>query len=297
MQTDTRVSYEAVIRALVGEIQQRLDNPPGFRELADKAYLSPYHFHRVFRAMVGESPAEMVRRLRLERAAWQIRKTDTSISEIAVDSGYATHEAFTKAFQSEFKVSPSQFRLGDRDCCGIRSPNNLHYFDGSFTLLNLVDHGDISMQTDIVELPPRRVACLRHKGAYNQIGNAFQQLGPKAGSLGLYSNPDAKGIAVYLDDPETKPEAELNSVAGIFVTDDANIGDLEEFRIEGGKFFRAEFVGHYSGLGQAWGAVCGKLIPEAGLQFRNGDCFEVYLNDCADTAPDDLRTDIYVPIA
>lgn len=291
------MSYEAVIREIVLDIQRRLDSPPGFRELAETACLSPYHFHRVFRAMAGESPAEMIRRLRLERAAWQIRRTDASISEIAIDAGYATHEAFTKAFQSEFKVAPSQFRSGDRDSCGIRSRNNLHYLDGSFTLFHLVDHGDIRMKTEIVELEPRRVACVRHKGAYHEIGSAFQQLGPKAGALGLYGNPDAMGVAVYLDDPETKPAEELNSVAGIFVPEEADIGDLEEYRIDGGKFFVAEHVGHYSGLGESWGAVCGKLIPESGLQFRQGDCFEVYLNDCADTAPDDLLTQIYVPIA
>ncbi|MBC8063350.1 MAG: helix-turn-helix transcriptional regulator, partial [Chlorobia bacterium] len=103
---ETRVNYEEIIRATVEQIQSHLDDPPHYKELADRAYLSPYHFHRILVAIAGETPAEMTRRLRLERAAWQIRNTEESITMIAFDAGYATHEAFTKAFQSEFGMSP-----------------------------------------------------------------------------------------------------------------------------------------------------------------------------------------------
>jgi AraC family transcriptional regulator len=110
-------------------------------------------------------------------------------------------------------------------------------------------------------------------------------------------HPGAYGVAVYLDDPETKAAEDLNSLAGVFVPDSAGIGDLEETRLPGGKFFKAEFIGHYSGLGEAWGAVLGKLLPESGERIRDGVCFEVYMNDMRTTPPEQLRTDIYVPIS
>jgi AraC family transcriptional regulator len=296
MQMDTRVDYVAVVRETVAEIQRRLDDPPGFRELADRAFLSPYYFHRIFRAMAGESPAEMVRRLKLERSAWQIRNSADSITEIAFDAGYATHEAFTKAFQSEFGIAPSGFRARPPEAAGIRCPNNLHYVEGGFTVFNLVDHGDVNMKTEVVEMPTNRTACVRHKGPYSEIGSTFSVLGQKGGPMGLFTLPDARGIAIYLDDPETTPAAELNSLAGIIVAAGTEIGDLEEFYVPGGKYFKAEYTGPYTGLSTAWGAVCGKLWPEAGYQIGDGLSFELYLNDYSTTPPEQLRTDIYVPI-
>jgi AraC family transcriptional regulator len=110
------VDYEAMVRDTMAEIARRLDDPPSFRELAGRVFLSPYHFHRIFRAMTGASPAELIRRLRLERAAWQVRTTGRPITELAFAAGYGTHEAFTKAFPQAFGLPPSKFGNGPRTC-------------------------------------------------------------------------------------------------------------------------------------------------------------------------------------
>jgi len=89
-----------MVRRVIADLQDGLDEPATFRELAARYYMSPYHFHRIFRAITGESPAEMTRRLRLERAAWEVRTTTDPIAEVAFRAGYATHEAFTKALEA-----------------------------------------------------------------------------------------------------------------------------------------------------------------------------------------------------
>ena len=104
------VGYEEMVRRAVRDIQHRLDDPIDFRALAASAFVSPYHFHMIFRAMVGESPRELGRRLRLERAAHRLRDTDLAIAEVAAEAGYATPAAFTKSFLAEFEVAPSAFR-------------------------------------------------------------------------------------------------------------------------------------------------------------------------------------------
>ncbi|MGH3656744.1 MAG: AraC family transcriptional regulator [Micromonosporaceae bacterium] len=290
------VDYEAMVRDTMAEIAGRLDDPPGFRELADRVFLSPYHFHRIFRAMTGESPAEIIRRLRLERAAWQVRTTERPITELAFSSGYATHEAFTKAFQQAFGMPPSTFRNGPRDCPGIQAPNGLHFHPDGLTLFHLVDRGGDPMKLDVVAVPAKRLAAVRHKGPYYLIGAAFGALAQQAGPLGLLSEPDATRLAIYYDDPETKPAEELQSIAAVTVREDAEIGDLEEERQPSGRFLRAEFVGHYSGLGEAWSRLYGEHIPAGGYALRDGVCFEVYVSDHDTTPPDELRTDLYVPI-
>jgi AraC family transcriptional regulator len=106
MKEETLRFYRERILQVLLHIQRHLDEELPLLELADVACLSPYHFHRVFRGMVGESVAEHVRRLRLERAALQLKHTRYSVARVAFDAGYESHEAFTRAFKGAFGESP-----------------------------------------------------------------------------------------------------------------------------------------------------------------------------------------------
>ena len=72
MRPGTRDSYLDAIQRVIVHVATHLDDAIDLEMLAADACLSPFHFHRVFRGMVGETPMEFVRRLRLERAAWQL---------------------------------------------------------------------------------------------------------------------------------------------------------------------------------------------------------------------------------
>ncbi len=79
MHEQTRQAYKERILQVLVHIQTHLDHPLPLDELAGLAHFSPYHFHRVFRGMVGEPVKEHVRRLRLERAAHRLRFSDQPI--------------------------------------------------------------------------------------------------------------------------------------------------------------------------------------------------------------------------
>ena len=111
MKPDTRSFYVRAVQAAIEHIAGHLDDALELEALARLACLSPFHFHRVFRGMVGETPVEFARRLRLERAAWRLRDKTRAVTEIAFDAGYETHEAFTRAFRAAYSTSPSGFRL------------------------------------------------------------------------------------------------------------------------------------------------------------------------------------------
>ena len=98
MKPETRSFYEQAVQRAT-EIVGNLDDALDLETLADGAGLSPFHFHRMFRGMVGETPLELVRRLRMERAARQVLANDRPITQIAFDAGYETHESFTRAFR------------------------------------------------------------------------------------------------------------------------------------------------------------------------------------------------------
>ncbi len=79
-------------------------------DLARRAFQSRTQFHRLFRALLEETPAAMRRRLLLERAAWQLGRTASAVTEIAFEAQYGSLEAFTRAFRKAFGVSPSLYR-------------------------------------------------------------------------------------------------------------------------------------------------------------------------------------------
>src|SRR5512135_2703266 len=118
-----------LLRVLV-HIQQHLDDALGLPELAGLACFSPYHFHRIFKGMVGESVKEHIRRLRLERAASRLKLGTASVTSIALDAGYESHEAFTRSFRSVFGVSPSQFRTSNKSKPTATAISGLHYRKG-----------------------------------------------------------------------------------------------------------------------------------------------------------------------
>jgi len=115
--------------------------------------------------MVGESLAEHIRRLRLERAAMRLRRTDRAIIEIALEAGYETHEAFTRAFRTLWRCSPSRYRQDMSVSCAAGT-GRVHYQEsGSITNLQLPIGGE-TMEVRIEHIEPLRVAFVRHVGPY-----------------------------------------------------------------------------------------------------------------------------------
>lgn len=113
-------------------IHQHLDEPLSLNELAQVACFSPYHFHRVFRGMVGESLGEHVRRLRLERAASRLKGSRQSITALAFEAGYETLESFSRAFAAMFGQSPSNFRRLHGLLSSRANPSGVHFgLDGA----------------------------------------------------------------------------------------------------------------------------------------------------------------------
>ena len=98
--------------------------------LARHAYRSRTQFYRVFRAMIEETPVAMRRRLLLERAAWQLSRTQLSVTDIGLNAGYGSLEAFTRAFRKAFRVSPSLYRRMGATYTHLHATNGIHHLCG-----------------------------------------------------------------------------------------------------------------------------------------------------------------------
>ena len=126
-------------------VARSLDNPAKTQDLARRAYQSRTQFHRLFRAVIEETPAAMRRRLLLERAAYQLGHTEMPVTDIALDADYGSLEAFTRTFRKVFRTSPSIYRrMGDKHF-HLPAPNGIHFFGPGSTRAGSTKGGDMDL--------------------------------------------------------------------------------------------------------------------------------------------------------
>src|SRR5947209_4468037 len=109
-------------------VANSLDTRAKTRDLARQAYQSRTQFHRLFRAVVEETPGAMRRRLLLERAAYQLTHTGMLVTDVALDANYGSLEAFTRAFRKAFRTSPSLYRRMRDPHFHLPASNKIHFF-------------------------------------------------------------------------------------------------------------------------------------------------------------------------
>ena len=144
--------------------------------------------------------------------------------------------------------------------------------------------------------PPRRVAYMRHVGPYQSVGPTFQKMMAFAGRHGLFG-PGTVVMGVCWDDPSNTPTEKLRYDCCVTVGEDFKpVEDVGVETIEGGEYAVARLRGPYEKLGELYNWLYGTWLPTSGRQERHGPTYEVYRNSPADTAPENLITEIYVPL-
>lgn len=273
--------YERRLRRVLDYIH---DNPAGdlsLDTLADVAALSRFHFHRVYNAIVGETAANTVRRMRLHRAAVALVQGTDPIPAIARAVGYPQMASFNRAFAGHHGLTPAAFRNR-----GELRP---------FPLL-LARKGPLMYPVTLRTDPARRLACVPHKGPYPEIGRAFEKLGSTVAARGVYDRLGPM-VGVYYDSAADVKPADLRSHAGLVAPEDMVLAPpLEEVRLPAGRHAVLTFTGPYAGLPAAYDQLLGIWLPESGETLADSPLFEVYLNNPMDTAPENLMTEICLPL-
>ncbi|MCU0886411.1 MAG: AraC family transcriptional regulator [Rubritepida sp.] len=278
LKTTTLTDHARRIARAMAHLAERPDRTPNLEELAAVAAFSPWHFHRAYRSLVGETPAETLARLRLSRAAAALIKSDAPMARIAREAGYGSVAAFTRAFREAHGVPPGAYRLR----AGIGAP---------------IPEESSMQDVTIVETPAFHLAALPHRGPYDHIGPLFDRLGAWAGGQGLVG-PETRFIAVYLDDPVSVPDAELRSMAGLTVPRGTPIEPgMEVLEIPVLRCARLRYQGPYAEMEAAYDWLYGSWLPASGEQPGDHPVFEEYLNDCRTLPPAEWLTDILLPLA
>jgi len=273
--------YEARLLRVLDYIH---DNPAGdlsLDQLADVAAMSRFHWHRVFHGMTGETCAQAVRRVRLTLAANWLVKSDLPLKEVATKVGYPNQQSFTRIFSDAYGLTPGAFRARVELVPHLQPPKK-----GSHPMYPI----------EISDHPARRLAAIPHQGSYLEIGKVFEKLSALFTARNLW--PQATGMmGVYYDDPDAVDEADLRSHAGIAITGDMALdAPLEPLDLPQGRYAVMHYKGPYSGLAAAYRYMFGEWLPKSGEEAGDHPPVEMYLNSPQEVAPEDLLTDVCVPL-
>ena len=240
-----------IIPALI-HIQAHLDQDLSLDLLADEVRLSKYHFHQLFRRVTGETPKSYVDRLRLERAALQLRIRRAAVLEIALECGYRNHETFSRAFRAQFAMSPRDYRQQwsrrENDKRSARLPR----------ATSEAQHAKLST-TRIVRLARMIVAFIRQLGPYERVvADDFKRLTAWTRRRGVGGeSPLLLGIAH--DAPGITPAEKIRFDCCVQVPEvfDAD-GDIACQRTPGGEYAITDYVGSWD-LQPAYAAIFERL--------------------------------------
>ncbi len=264
-------------------IDETLDLEVSVSSLAKMAFYSEYHFHRIFRAYVGESVYAYRKRLLLERAVKFLQYTDKSVTEIAFDSGYDNHSSFNKAFKKFFKHSPTEVRQ-----------NKIKFEKYNFPQL----HEGLKMKAEIVDLDDVRVIAARGVGNFDVVAaDAWGRIMKFAYGNGLMKG-EVRRFGITHDDPNVTDLDKIRYDACLDLDVDISAqAGLKKMTIAGGKYAQFLHKGSYDELGNTYNYAFNKWLPDSGYQLRLVPCFDLYLNkDPRRTKPENLRTLVHLPI-
>lgn len=176
-----RLEYEKRVNAVIDHVRDRLAEELSLRTLARVAAFSPFHFHRVFRAITGETLFGFIQRLRIEKAAASlVNHSDQSILAVAVDHGFASSATFARAFKTHFGMSATAWRAGGAKRWRRRraSESNPGKQLRKASKANKRGRPDTArkriaearMTVRVRESPPYHVAYMRYVGPYGPHG-------------------------------------------------------------------------------------------------------------------------------
>ena len=292
MRDQTRNRYLQGIDRAVALLQRAVDSGdelPDPGQLAEAAHLSSFHFHRVYRALTGETPGGTVLRLRLLRALRLLADPAQPVTDAAMAVGYETPQAFARAFRQAFDASPSELR---------GQPERLAQAIGQCSRAPSVEREPPSeLRVEVISVEPFRVIAVRHRGDFHGLNLVYGRLFEWAATQGLVEH--VTGVyGVPLVDQRDAPAGGSVVDCAVAVDRAAEPGDgLIAEDLGGGSWARFRHVGSFDLLDDATDALLAGWLAGSGHELRDVPLFHHYLDDPEQTPEALLRTDIYLPLA
>jgi AraC family transcriptional regulator len=282
------------IQRAVDFIEEHLSEELEIGSIAKKAGYSTWHFQRVFAAMVGENVKAYVRKRRLTRALIELGANKGRIIDIAIDAGFESQEAFTRAFKSRFGLTPGEARAG-----GVVSVLSLDKPQITMAYLDHLYKG-MSMEPRIMEKEGFTVAGMGAPfiSILSPNANNFEVIPPLWGhylprAKEIQRSGDADYGIVYCLNGQT---GECFYLAGAALKKDATAPQgMETRQIPRGRYAIFIHKGKLDSLAHTMNYIHGSWMPKSGHRFREGPEIEVYDERFIPNS-DKSELEIWIPI-
>ena len=289
--------YERRLNAVLDHIEQTYDQPLSLEHLANVAHFSPFHFHRLFKEYVGETPSVFVRRLRLQKALALVEQSPRcTLAEIALECGFAQSSDFTRAFREVYGYPPSKHTKGraakDSKIWQDMLSNRGYGFDRPQS----AEEGD-DFQVRVETLPTKRIAFVRVIGAYqpNRLIAALNRLLDWGRSNGIY--PGAQLASSSPDNPELVPVTRYRMDLCMIVPEGfPESGNMNFTTLPERRYAMVHAYGDIHRVYRAWSFLFASWLPGSGNEPDDAPSVELFRNSDDSTGWSTLDLDCCLPI-
>lgn len=265
--TDTRRR----IHRAVDFIDENLDRKISLAELADIACISRSRFPRVYGELVGASPAETMRRLRLLRARDRIILEGVDLAEAGREAGFSRPHLFARAYREEFDREPAEIRVLQQRTARVRP------------LLNFT----------IVERPVERMSSISYQGERAVMDPLT--VDAQAYARYLAGDQAAQALAVYHDDFLTPYDRNFRCDL-CFPLEASAAASFSSVVVPGGLYACVEQRGLLFDMVPYWEAFVGETLPQSGWRRATGPVLRWFVSDRAITPPSQRLAYLYIPV-
>jgi len=297
----TQIDYKNRINTVFQFIDDNLDSQLSLHNLAEIAHFSPYHFHRIFKLITGETLNTYITRRKIEKSALDVLHKNIPITEIAHTYGFSEHAAFTRTFKRFYGVSPTAFRKQNpykfSKIRQLLRKKGQVYPDRELyicVLTNLKNWISMNANIEIKQLPEMNVAYVSSIGDQT-LEKAYQTLMQWAAPQGLMCG-QTKMITIYHDSFKVTEAHKVRLSACILLDKPVKTaGEIGLTNIEAGKYVVGSFEIGLDEFEKSWTGLF-VWMNEKGYKKADKNPFEVYHNNFNEHPEKKARVDFCIPM-
>ncbi len=299
-----RKEHVARINNAILYIENNLSEKLVLNDIAENAYFSPFHFHRIFSLVVGETVNNFITRKRIEKAAgFLLRQKETPITEISEILGFTSLSSFSRAFKKFYGISPIEFKgLSPNKfskICKTESKKGqvtVSFEEYICNINNSINWFKMNAKVTVQKVHEIQMAYISHIGEMEKIGEVFNRLIQWATPKGLMNQENLRLLTIYHDSPKiTSPDAIRMSAAIVLNSETSVDGEVSLKAIQPGKCIVSRFEIAPNEFQQAWESSF-VWMSENGYKKSDQDPFEIYYNNCQEHPENKFIVDVCIPI-